>query len=341
MQLEDVFARFATELDTELAAVIPCEPASLAGMIKYHLGSVDADFRPVTAKTGKRLRPTLCLLCSLAAGGDYQLAVSAAAALELLHNFSLIHDDIQDRSAERRHRPTVWTLWGEAQAINVGDAVFVIAHQAFYRSVARGVPATLVLTGADWFAAAALALCSGQYHDMAFEQRRGVTVDEYMAMARGKTAALLACSAGLGALFGSGDMSKAEPYRRFGEHLGIAFQIQDDIIGIWGDAAVTGKPAADDVRRRKKTLPIVDAMENLGNSARQRLLALFDKPELAESEVGEIIALLDDVGAKERAEAQATAWHGRALKELEKAKPAHGPAAEIRAVSELLLGRRF
>ena len=224
----------------------------LYDMMAYHLGWVDEQAKPVQADSGKRLRPLLCLLCCEAAGGDWQQAVPAAAGLELIHNFSLIHDDIEDNSPTRRGRPTVWALWGLPHGINAGDSMLMLARLALGRLSSRGVDPGIALQAMDILDRTCLRLCEGQYLDMAGEGHLDMSEEDYLEMTGGKTAALLAASTQMGALIaGAGDA--VESYRQFGWNLGLAFQMVDDLLGIWGDPAVTGKSAADDVRSRKMT----------------------------------------------------------------------------------------
>jgi len=298
------------------------------GMLAYHLGWVDAELRPVRQDAGKRIRPMLCLLACAACGGDPAQALPAAAAIELLHNFSLIHDDIQDRSETRRGRPTVWALWGVAQAINAGDALFTIAHQALWRLRERGVPAERILEVAERFDAACRMLTRGQHFDLLFEAAERVSVEEYLEMIRGKTAALLGASVGIGARLAG---HPPEDLEAFGEALGMAFQIQDDLLGIWGDPAVTGKSAADDLRARKKTLPVILAMERIPAFA-GRYRDPCTPPEI-------LLADLERSGARAEAEAMAAAFTQQAMAALERAglRNPHGEA--LRDLARALLAR--
>ncbi|MEI2691836.1 MAG: polyprenyl synthetase family protein [Anaerolineae bacterium] len=230
------------------------------GMLRYHMGWVDPAMQPAVINSGKRIRPVVCLLACAAVGGAVEDALPAAAAVELLHNFSLIHDDVEDNSSTRRHRPTVWALWGVPQAINAGDAMFTLARLALHGVTGRGVVAATALEASAIFDRACLRLTEGQYLDMSFEDRQDVAVEEYVAMIEGKTAALLSASLELGALLGGADEGTRRSLAEFGRGLGLAFQMQDDILGIWGDETITGKSAASDILARKKSLPVVYAL---------------------------------------------------------------------------------
>ncbi len=295
-------------------------------MLHYHMGWIDIQLRPTEGRAGKRIRPLVCLLACQAAGGAWERALPAAAGIETLHNFSLLHDDIEDDSDHRRGRPTVWKLWGYPQAINAGDGMFALAHLAFARLTERGVPAEQALTALNVFDQTCLALTHGQYLDMRFEKHMDVTVEDYVAMIGGKTAALLATATYLGALIG--ETPSAEHYRTFGHHLGMAFQIQDDILGIWGDQSVIGKSTLSDIETRKKTLPVV---YGLGKSEALRQLYAADTP-ITPEQVAWVAQTLGELGARQMAETRAAEHHRQAMKAL-KASGAAGQAGQ--ALQEL------
>jgi geranylgeranyl diphosphate synthase type I len=305
-------------LESEMRLMLSGEPSALRemySMMRYHMGWEDRQGHPDNAPGGKRIRPMLTLLTCQAAGGDPQQALPAAAAVELLHNFSLIHDDIEDRSHTRRHRPTVWSWAGEAQAINTGDAMFTIAHLAMLRLRHQPLPPERVLEAMQIFDETCLRLTEGQYLDMRFETRNDVTLDEYMMMISGKTAALLAASTQLGAVI-AGE-AYPEAWRSFGFELGIAFQIEDDILGIWGEEALTGKSATGDIITRKKTLPVLYALDQAG-PAGDELRALYARPQpLTEAEVPRVLALLDALNARSYAEKQGRKHARAALNALD------------------------
>ena len=262
-------------------------------MMRYHLGWADASLQPQTLPSGKRLRPILCLLACSEVGGDVAHGLPAAAGIELLHNFSLIHDDIEDGDEMRRHRPTVWKLWGIPQAINAGDGMFTLAFAAFQRLGDRGVDPATTLAALDIFTQTCLALTEGQHLDIGFESRDQVRVDEYLRMIQGKTAALVGASVALGALIGGASPSVIDHLRRFGHATGLAFQIQDDILGIWGEPEVTGKAAGNDILRRKKSLPLLYAL----NHAQTGKALHKPSPPRSLRRCAAVMALLDQAGA--------------------------------------------
>jgi len=286
----------------------------LYAMMQYHLGWRDEALAPVKAPRGKRLRPLICVLSDQAAGGDWHKALPAAAALEIIHNFSLIHDDIEDDSSTRRHRPTVWKLWGIAQGINTGDAMWGVAHLTLCQLQETGLAAGDILAVMHEIDDAFLQLCHGQYLDISFESRSDVSLAEYQHMIAGKTAALLAASAASGALCARSDA--VEHYRAYGRQLGLAFQIQDDILGIWGEPALTGKSAADDVLHRKKTFPILYAQLWEKEHGLAELSCLYSQPASADV-LDNILFCLERAGAQEAAQQQVTLYLHAALNELE------------------------
>jgi geranylgeranyl diphosphate synthase type I len=308
-------------------------------MLEYHLGWRDERLARVSAPAGKLLRPILCLLAAHAVGGDYRPALPAAAALELVHNFSLIHDDIQDRGTERRHRRTVWSIWGEAQGIDAGDAMLVIAQLALLRSAERGVPAHAVLRAASALNAACLRLAEGQHLDISFEGRLEVGPEDYLRMVAGKTAALLGCSLELGAIIGGADPQLSAHYRAFGTELGIAFQMEDDRLGIWGEAKKTGKPTADDVRQRKMTLPVIHALRAGSPEDVADLRRIYGGGPPSEPDVARAVAAIERSGARKHLEQAALVHHRRALEPFSAASPAEPAGSAISRLADSLLGR--
>jgi geranylgeranyl diphosphate synthase type I len=327
-------------IEAELQAILSNTEVALAthyGMMHYHLGWMDAQFRPKHFPPGKRLRPLLCLLACAEVGGDPVQALPAAAAIELLHNFSLIHDDIEDGDEARRHRPTVWKVWGVPQAVNVGDGMFTLAYAAMQRLSRRGVDAETTLSALDMFTQTCQALTEGQHLDMNFECRPDVTVAEYMRMIDGKTAALAGASIAIGALIGGAAPEQVAALRCFGLSLGRAFQIQDDILGIWGDPSVTGKPAGNDLQRRKKSLPILYALNHpqIGEQFAGLLAAMPDPQILTLA-----LALLAQTETRAFAELQVRRQHDAGLSALAEALDGRAVDSALGALAKDLLHRQ-
>jgi geranylgeranyl diphosphate synthase type I len=344
MSVQETLDRLLPQIEDDLQQTVRAPHDSLApyyGMMRYHLGWVDEDLQATRVNSGKRLRPVLCLLVCEAAGGDPYQALPAASALELVHNFSLVHDDIQDSSSFRRGRRAVWDIWGTAHGINVGDGLFVLARLTLHRLVERGLPLQRQQAAASALDQACLALCEGQYFDMIFEERPIVGLDQYLWMIRHKTAALLAVSAQLGAIVASDDTDEIGRYYRFGENLGLAFQIQDDILGAWGDPKVTGKSSATDVRDKKKTLPVVYALNQRGDlKSAAQLGELYAQPgPLDESGIQSALELLDRMGARQYAETMAEAYYRQALESLDETRPQTETQSGLRELAASLLDR--
>ncbi|MBN1304371.1 MAG: polyprenyl synthetase family protein [Anaerolineales bacterium] len=259
--IQDMRTAIEKELQKQAARLDSPHSAPFHEMLTYHLGWTGTGAGPQA--TGKRIRPTLTLLCAAACGADWEPVLPAAAAIELVHNFSLVHDDIQDNSDMRRGRLTVWKIWGQPMAINVGDTLFSMANQAIL-DLAGAFPADHVIDAARTLHDTCLELTRGQFMDMSFEERTDVRLEEYWLMITGKTAALLSCCCSIGALLGGADEAARDAYRAFGHYLGLAFQAQDDILGIWGDEAQTGKSAASDLVEGKKSLPILYGLKQDG-----------------------------------------------------------------------------
>jgi geranylgeranyl diphosphate synthase type I len=264
-------------------------------------------------------------------------ALPAAVAIELVHNFSLVHDDIEDRDEERHHRATMWKLWGEPQAINTGDGIFAMARLELLRLVERGVAPALVVDLCELLDCMCLTLCEGQYLDMRFEGRSEISVAQYLEMIARKTAAIMACACQMGSLLGAApDRALAGKLAEFGQALGIAFQLRDDLLGIWA-AESLGKTSAGDLRRKKVTLPIIAALEAATPADRQALLDMYSQPGPASQEqIALALAILDRTGARARAKAVLAEQCAAASAALEAAAESYGAAEPGAALAALL-----
>jgi len=280
-------------IEDALRTAIGTDPADLFGAMRYVMGWEGADGRPSTA-TGKRIRPTLCLFAAEAAGGTPTEALPAAVAVELVHNFSLVHDEIQDHDAERHHRPTLWARLGEAQSINVGDGLYAIAIRALTSGPG---PAERRIAALDVLTNAVQRMIMGQWNDILFESRDDVTVDEYLAMSAGKTGALLGAPLEMGALLAGARVDVAHRFGLWGQQVGLAFQAQDDYLGIWGDSLKTGKSSTNDIARKKKTLPVVFGLLSADHAPTIRRVYALGAP--GEDEIREVAHALTLAGADE------------------------------------------
>ncbi|SON59931.1 (2E,6E)-farnesyl diphosphate synthase [Mycobacterium simulans] len=304
---------------------LPAEVRHVAG---FHLGWWDADGGNKPAGGGKAIRPVMTLTCARAAGGPAHAAISAAVAVELVHDFSLLHDDIMDSDPTRRHRPAAWAAFGVPRALLTGDALLVSALQLVNSGTAGEV-----------LRAAVLELCAGQAHDLAFEHRVDVRLPECLRMAEQKTGALFGAACELGALSVTDDLPVAGWYRQFGRQLGIAFQLIDDVLGIWGCESVTGKPVYSDLRSRKKSLPVVAALTS-GTAAGRELAALYARADaLTEDELSDAAGLVESAGGRAWAEAEAARRRHHALDVLGTANPDPSAANDLRALADSITTR--
>jgi geranylgeranyl diphosphate synthase type I len=326
--LNQMRSAIEADLKTSLAPIEQGMAQPIHEMIAYHLGWNQA------GAEGKRVRPVFTLLCCAAVSGSWEQALPAASAIEWLHNFSLIHDDIQDQSTTRRGRETLWAREGIAQAINTGDAVFALARLTTQRLLELGVPSEVTLQVIARLDQACLELTIGQHLDIAFEGRQQVVEKEYLAMIAGKTGALLDAACSVGALIGGANKDAIKQYSQFGRNVGLAFQMYDDLLGIWGDSESTGKPAGDDILSHKKTLPILFGIEN---SPTVRALWMEDLEQ--EEKLLAMIAELELVGAKTHVLEQAEQFTKLALKALQQAQPLQPYGQELEKLALSLLRR--
>jgi geranylgeranyl diphosphate synthase type I len=297
-----VIERYREDVLSQLRAALAPYNGPPFNQMRYHLGWQDRQGQPIDARGGKLLRPALCLLSCEAVGGDPGSALPAAAAVELLHNFTLIHDDVEDASAERHGRETVWRLWGQAQAINAGDGMLALAHETLLGLEERGHPAERVLRAARMLDTATLRLCAGQHRDLVAGEQPHVSRDDYLTMVEGKTASLLAACCGIGALLGGANDETIRGLEEFGRRLGLAFQIRDDVLGIWGNAGETGKPAGDDLRAGKRSYPVVAALDGASADERQALQQLLNRSPTDDGAIAAARSLLERLGAREESE---------------------------------------
>ncbi len=310
-------AELIAATEEEILALVRDRDPSTHGvyeMVRYHLG-LDGSGAPA----GKRMRPLLGLLAYASITGEYAPALPGAAAVELGHNFSLVHDDIEDGDIERRHRPTLWARHGIPQAINTGDMLFSLSRVALHRLTDLGFSDTKVLRLMRLYDTTCVALCEGQYIDIwTSEHDETMSVELYFDMIGRKTAALISASIEAGALLATDDEAVIARYRAFGWALGLAFQINDDLLGIWGQEQSTGKEPTD-LARHKKTLPVIYAFEHAGPEDAARLAAIQAAEAPTPDELAEAIAILERSGARDYTRDQARRYRDEALAELEAA----------------------
>jgi geranylgeranyl diphosphate synthase type I len=320
--------RLIVDTEQEILGVIARAEDSRTGelysMVRYHMG-LDSD-----APRGKRMRPLIGLLAYQSIVGDHMKALPGAAAVEMGHNFSLVHDDIEDHGPERRHRPALWTISGVPQAINTGDTLFTLSRMALYRLTEEGFDDGRVLRLMRLYDETCLALCEGQFMDIwTSEHDEWMSVDYYFDMIGRKTASLIAGSAEAGAVLATEDESVIGAYRRFGWALGLAFQLNDDVLGIWGDKAITGKETSD-IGTRKKTLPLIYATAEATGTDAERLRTILAQSETepGPDEIHEVLGILERVGAQEYTRMRARAHRDEALAQISHAGTVDGEAVD-------------
>ncbi|WSW77550.1 family 2 encapsulin nanocompartment cargo protein polyprenyl transferase [Streptomyces sp. NBC_00996] len=329
-----ILERARASVDPELRGAIESLPGSMRRIALYHFGWEHADGTPAAGNAGKAIRPALVLTSVRALGGQHTTAVRAAAAVELIHNFTLLHGDVMDRDTTRRHRPTAWTVFGDADAILAGDALQALAQRLLAED-----PHPASAAAAARLASCVVELCAGQHADTAMEMRGPdeVTLDDCLAMAEAKTGALLGCACALGALYAGADEKDVEALDAFGREAGLAFQLIDDVIGIWGDPSRTGKPAGSDLIARKKSLPVVAALAS-GTPAADELAELYGVPH-EEGELERTALAVERAGGRDWAQAQATDRMSGAMHELSRAVPDPEAAGGLLALAEFVTRR--
>ncbi|MFD9896060.1 family 2 encapsulin nanocompartment cargo protein polyprenyl transferase [Amycolatopsis sp. NPDC059027] len=317
-------------LDPALRAAVDRLPAAMRHISGYHFGWWDERGEPIHARAGKAVRPALVLLCAEAAGGEAVEALPAAVAVELVHNFSLLHDDVMDGDTTRRHRPTAWSVFGTSAAILAGDALLSLAMEILAPGGAAGVRALSTAT---------LELLEGQSEDLEFERRAEVLPDECARMAMGKTGALIGSACALGGLAVGGRPELVERFGLFGRSLGLAFQHVDDLLGIWGDPEVTGKPVFSDLQNRKKSLPVVAALASGADGMRELACLYAQELPLSAPQLARAAELVELTGGRAWSRSQADLLLSEAMQHLAVANPSPRPGAELAALARLLTHR--
>ncbi len=328
---EEMASSIEAELKKTVKSIHDQESEGLEEMLAYHMGWIEEGYGPDAG--GKRLRPFFLLLTSAACGGEWKHALPAAASVELLHNFSLIHDDIQDQSDLRRGRPTVWKKWGAAQAITAGDTMFTLAQSSLL-NLHQYFASDVVIHALRVLQIASIQLTKGQFLDISYEDLNELSLDAYWPMISGKTAALLAACTQIGALTALVDETIQSKYKRFGYLLGLAFQVRDDFLGIWGDETLTGKSNESDLLSRKKSLPVLFALEKNAEFAdywRKRTFSSQDVPHLTK--------LLESEGAYQYTTQMVEELTQEALGILDEVQPQGSAGVALKKLANMLLNR--
>ncbi len=307
-QLPAFFDRYQPVIDRALRAQLGGCTSELRNTHRYHMGWTDKNGANLVATEGKRLRPTMVLLGARAVDGEIQRALPVATALEYVHNFSLIHDDIEDRDRFRHHRPTIWVVWGDPTAIVSGNSMLKVADRCAKGLLDAGVSLDMSTAAQRLITEAYMRMIEGQYMDISFEARSDVSIEEYLAMIERKTGALIETSLYVGALVaGNSDTGclVTEGLRKAGYQFGRLFQIRDDILGVWGSDE-TGKPVHGDIYNKKKSLPAVHAIDASGGVTSERIRSIYQKTELDGKDVEDVLQIMEDQGTYQFCEAMLT-----------------------------------
>ena len=335
-----ILGKHREEVEDSLSNALSLHSPDLQTMLRYHLGLGDEHGNPTLSTQGKGLRSSLCMFACEAVGGPSDQALSAAVALELVHNFSLIHDDIQDGDRERHNRPTLWAIWGSPRALQAGNVMRTLADLGVQQLLGHRVAPEVVAMCSKLLTSAYLEMVEGQYLDLDFEGRTDINTSNYLDMISRKTGALILCSMQMGALTGNGDARTVQALANCGQYLGAVFQIRDDYLGIWGYEEETGKAAGNDIRRKKNSLPLVYALEQAGTMEKEQLQSIYAKEQVEDGDVASTLALLADLGASEYVQSLAQDHAARALEALDGIELVPGAREEFQELVEFLLTRQ-
>lgn len=337
-----LFAPILVDIEKEMRAIRD-EQGTISpimwAIVDYQFGW-DAEAGQVDKNvSGKRIRPVIMALVAQAVSGTYRHVLPAGAALELIHNFTLLHDDVMDKSLERRHRPAVWTRWGGAQAINAGDGLYALANLAMTRLPDQGADPAKTVKAHRALAQACLWTAEGQMLDIDFETRDTVRAEEYITMIANKTGTLIEAAAYIGALLSTDDETVAEGYGAFARNLGIAFQVRDDYLDIWGETAQTGKPVANDIREKKKSYPVLVALERASDADRAALQRIYAQDTLSDDDVQRVLKILERADAAARTDQTARHYYDLSLNSLDSTGIDNDTQRLIRQLAEFLIQR--
>lgn len=341
-KINQILVKYAADIDHAIQELVNEAPPEIRGVIGYHFGWLDQNFEPTNLQRGKMFRPTITLLVFEAITGRYQEALPAAAAIEIIHNFSLLHDDIEDNDVERRGRPTAWTIWGQARTINIGDYLYSLAYKALGQLDPTQIPTDRILAVWRLVNRACIKLTEGQDLDLRFETLSKVSTDMYLDMVYKKTGALVEAAILAGATLATTDAQLLQNYYDFARHIGLAFQIRDDVLGIWGDSAKTGKSTANDLRKKKKTLPVIYTLGKVTGHRCHKLQTLYATQEpLAEAEIEFVRDCLDWAGAQQYAQEVADDYCQKAFNALDRLGAVNQAQIELKTIAEFLINRAY
>ncbi len=337
--LPAIFHRYRAPISEGLHDSLSGDDLAVYEILRYSMGWSDERGNPTVATGGKALRPTLCLLACEASGGSIGNALPAAVSLELIHNFSLIHDDIQDGDRTRHHRPTVWAKWGKPKALVAGNILRVVADTSLWGLVAGSTGQRQSLDVTGLLTEAYLQMIEGQYLDLSYEGRRDIGMTDYLNMIERKTGALIRCSMQIGTLLATDDERAVKAFRDCGRALGYVFQVRDDVLGIWGEEQATGKPVGADIRRRKNSLPIVHAMSAADGLDRELLLSVYGRENVTPEDASRVMDVMERVNTQKFAQDLAAEHYEVALEALSSVEIAADTRRDLEKVAHFLLVR--
>lgn len=340
--IANILGKYAADIDKTIKETLVESPDFIQGVIGYHFGWVDQNFEPANFERGKMFRPTISLLVYEALTGQYQAALPVAASIELIHNFSLLHDDIEDNDVERRGRPTAWTIWGKSLVINAGDHLYSLAYKTLYRLDTKQFPPERVFAVFRLINEACIALTEGQDLDLRFETIPDVSTEMYIDMVYKKTGALVEAAILSGAKLGTSNERILQNYYEFARNIGIAFQIRDDMLGIWGDTAKTGKSAANDLYRKKKTLPVIYMLEKASGARQETLKAYYATPDpLSETEVDFVRESLAWADAYDYTQTIANTYQEKSFRALDNIGLTNQAQTDLETMAKFLIDRSY
>ena len=334
-----MFQRYRANISRSLRDSLSQQHSDVYDMLRYYMGWVDENGRPHEAMEGKALRPTLCLFACEAVGGGLEIAMPSAVALEFIHNFSLIHDDIQDRDEIRHNRKTLWAVWGDPKALVAGNVLRVVADECLHQLLDSGLDYDRALAAGTLLTEAYLEMIEGQYLDLQFEGRHDISMSDYLNMISRKTGALIRCSLNLGAVVGAQEQGVRDAFKESGRAMGYVFQIIDDVLGVWGDEETTGKPVGADIRRKKNSYPVVYTMGTAKDKDQKMLNEIYEKDELDDSDVDSVLAVMDRLDVKNQAQQEAEKYANVALESLAPVELSREARQEVEDLAHFLLVR--
>ncbi len=336
------FGRYQDIIHRSISSALKVNQSDqLQTIIRYHLGEVDANGAPAQSSKGKALRPVMCLLACQSLGGSIDHALPAATALELIHNFSLIHDDIQDGDKERHGRPTVWWIWGRDKGLVSGNAMRIIADTTLWEMIKQGAGYSKSLSASRLLLQSYIEMIDGQYLDMSFENFLDIKLSDYILLISLKTGALIRCAMELGAFMASDDKVLHKAFRKSGELLGASFQIRDDYLGIWGDQSVTGKSVGADIFRKKKSFPVVYTFDQAKGKDKSLLDKIYSEKNLNDEDVETVLKIMYKVGAKQYSEKIAYSKCKEAMKALPVTSISKQGWTEFKELGDFFVSRSY